>query len=480
MRSILRWSLVLLLFASACGGGSSGSNPNPGPSPDPANPSCTTGQRTFTITNNTGQQIWIGVTGGSLPCNTDADCPTKATNSCAGADPSTQKAGHCSCTSNSDCGSQAECNTNNNICFMYLPDLTTDQVNLPVGAHSTICMPAPVDGAPFQWSGNIYARTGCNSTGQNCLTGECGANSSGLCPTGTGGDPPNSLAEFTLSNQTLSTSGPDFYDVSIINGINVGVSMAPAAGTFSSSGSNNPYYCKTAGSTSAQGQLSACSWTINPTVPTASPTDQTTLLRDVHATAFSGAGSCPNGGNPNSLGYCPCTADSNCSSAGLLCGLATNAASGVQYAKVCGSPLGWWTADEICLSSNNTSPDIAAFNCGTSNNNLYSCTNTNAQSCYNSAAVPGGNCCGCATSASSPYESDWPSVLSPDFGGTDNGCYGYNNNWFSVAQPWIIFLKQACPTAYSYPFDDATSTFTCDGSSSVGTPNYNITFLPTQ
>jgi len=366
---------------------------------------------------------------------------------------------------------------------MYLPDLTTSQVSLAAGAHSTICMPAPVADRPFQWSGNIFPRTGCDSNGQHCKTGECGAGSNGICPTGTGGDPPISLAEFTLANQTLSTTGPDFYDVSIINGINVGISMGPVAGTFAAEASD-PYSCKIAGGTTAQGELSACSWTVTPTVPTASPTNQTTLLRDVYPTAYSGAGSCPNGGSPNSLGYCTCTADSNCSSAGLYCGLATNAASGVQYAKVCGSPIGWWTADDICLSSNNTSPDIAAFNCGTTNDNLYACINTNAQSCYNDQATPAGNCCGCATSSSSPYASDWPDVLNPGFGGSDGGCYGYNNSWFSVAQPWIIFLKQACPTAYTYPFDDATSTFTCDGASAVGTssavtPNYNVTFLPT-
>lgn len=34
-------------------------------------------------------------------------------------------------------------------------------------------------------------------------------------------------------------------------------------------------------------------------------------------------------------------------------------------------------------------------------------------------------------------------------------------------------FKAACPTAYSYAYDDATSTFTCKGA------NYTITFCPT-
>jgi hypothetical protein len=36
-----------------------------------------------------------------------------------------------------------------------------------------------------------------------------------------------------------------------------------------------------------------------------------------------------------------------------------------------------------------------------------------------------------------------------------------------------MFFEAACPDAYSYPFDDATSTFTC------GTqPDYDIVFCP--
>lgn len=40
-------------------------------------------------------------------------------------------------------------------------------------------------------------------------------------------------------------------------------------------------------------------------------------------------------------------------------------------------------------------------------------------------------------------------------------------------------MKKACPTAYTYPYDDMSSTFTCknviDGVNSV---NYEITFCP--
>jgi len=39
------------------------------------------------------------------------------------------------------------------------------------------------------------------------------------------------------------------------------------------------------------------------------------------------------------------------------------------------------------------------------------------------------------------------------------------------------FFKTACPTAYSFPYDDPTSTFTCRGSASTNT-GYTITFCP--
>jgi hypothetical protein len=38
-------------------------------------------------------------------------------------------------------------------------------------------------------------------------------------------------------------------------------------------------------------------------------------------------------------------------------------------------------------------------------------------------------------------------------------------------------FKDACPTVYSFPYDDLTSTFTCQGSSTAN-PGYTITFCP--
>jgi hypothetical protein len=462
--------LSLFLLGSFALFNSCGSSSSPNPTPPTPPTTCTTGERTFTMANNSGQEIWIGITAGSIACDTDADCPTGATGSCDGGTPTKRSSGTCSCTSGgSECGSVGACNTSNHFCFWNLPTLTASQINLANGAESTICFPAAVSGKSIQWSGNLFARTGCNSTGQQCQTGDCGANSSGICPAGTGGNPPDTLAEFTLSNQSIftPTPGDDFYDISIINGINVGISMAPATGTFAAV-TTNPYSCTAPGSTSTQGTLSACSWSVNPTVSGGS---QATLLRDVAPITYKGV--CPGGGVPNSLGYCACTTEGDCPGTDTFCGLALNASS-AQYTMVCGTDIGWWSGDQLCGSANGVaaSAPLAPLNCST-NYDMFLCTATAAQSCYNAAATT--SCCGCATSASA--DGLWPTDQSMN--GPDNGCYSNNPTWVTNIQPWLVFMKQTCPTAYTYPFDDATSTFTCLGSTTVGAPNYSITFLPT-
>ncbi|KAG8391286.1 hypothetical protein BUALT_Bualt01G0172200 [Buddleja alternifolia] len=90
--------------------------------------------------------------------------------------------------------------------------------------------------APTGWSGRIWARSGCffdQSTKQgNCTTGDCGGR---LECSGAGGAPPASLAEFTLD------SPEDFYDVSLVDGFNLPISIVPSGG----SGNCSPVYCNT-------------------------------------------------------------------------------------------------------------------------------------------------------------------------------------------------------------------------------------------
>ncbi|KAL4632197.1 hypothetical protein ACB092_04G034700 [Castanea dentata] len=85
--------------------------------------------------------------------------------------------------------------------------LTSSDFELDTGASTTLDVPAT-------WSGRMFARTQCStdSTGKfSC------------CMQGAGAIPPASLVEFTLSG----SGGNDFYDVSLVDGFNLPLSITP-------------------------------------------------------------------------------------------------------------------------------------------------------------------------------------------------------------------------------------------------------------
>uniref|UniRef100_A0A251U000 Putative thaumatin n=1 Tax=Helianthus annuus TaxID=4232 RepID=A0A251U000_HELAN len=86
------------------------------------------------------------------------------------------------------------------------------------------------------WSGRFWARTGCTFDefgNGKCVTGDCG----GTLRCNGGGDPPVSLAEFTIAGGNSNTnSDKDFYDVSLVDGYNVGIGIKPTGGAAESCG----------------------------------------------------------------------------------------------------------------------------------------------------------------------------------------------------------------------------------------------------
>lgn len=95
------------------------------------------------------------------------------------------------------------------------PLLMNGGLELPANAKATV-------NAPPAWSGRFWGRTGCtfDASGKgSCATGDCGGV---LECNGAGGQPPASLAEFTLD------SPMDFYDVSLVDGFNIPISIAPS------------------------------------------------------------------------------------------------------------------------------------------------------------------------------------------------------------------------------------------------------------
>uniref|UniRef100_A0A453T8B2 Thaumatin-like protein n=2 Tax=Aegilops tauschii subsp. strangulata TaxID=200361 RepID=A0A453T8B2_AEGTS len=80
------------------------------------------------------------------------------------------------------------------------------------------------------WSGRMWGRTLCvqsssSGAGFACATGDCGSGT--VECSGRGAAPPATLAEFTLA----SIGGDDFYDVSLVDGFNLPVLVAPANGS---------------------------------------------------------------------------------------------------------------------------------------------------------------------------------------------------------------------------------------------------------
>jgi hypothetical protein len=79
--------------------------------------------------------------------------------------------------------------------------------------------------APKGWSGRFWGRRWCSfdkSGKGTCFTGDCGGQ---LQCAGAGGAPPATLAEFTLDNPV------DYYDVSLVDGYNMRVSIVPLGGS---------------------------------------------------------------------------------------------------------------------------------------------------------------------------------------------------------------------------------------------------------
>ncbi|PWA57734.1 pathogenesis-related thaumatin superfamily protein [Artemisia annua] len=82
--------------------------------------------------------------------------------------------------------------------------------------------------APASWGGRFWGRTHCSQDSNNkftCGTGDCGSGKMECA--GAGATPPATLAEFTLDGD----GGMDFFDVSLVDGYNLPMLVAPTGGT---------------------------------------------------------------------------------------------------------------------------------------------------------------------------------------------------------------------------------------------------------
>ena len=99
--------------------------------------------------------------------------------------------------------------------------LSTTGFELLPGSTLTVTTSPP-------WSGRFWARTHCSTdaTGKfSCGTGDCGSGQ--VTCDGAGAIPPASLVEFTIA----PNGGRDFFDISLVDGFNLPVSVTPIGGS---------------------------------------------------------------------------------------------------------------------------------------------------------------------------------------------------------------------------------------------------------
>ena len=399
-------------------------------------------------------------------------------------------------------------------------------INNPNGAPtSAYLVPAQVPGeAPstidlsvssYQ-NGAFWPRTGCTLNSDNqfiCATGTCSSmTNSGTCnSSGTLVQPQSPYTKFEATlNPAAGTDG--VYDVSAVNGMTVPVEVK-AFGPMTGNTATTVYNCGAAGALmqpAAHSALGNCSWNYNPS---------STL---------------PGSNTNNDFYWVTPGADDSCTTSSLpnLCGMAwgTGPDSIGDYStpinRRLGAFLGYNMLDAYAAytvqGTNNATwgsvniftkygldiqlPGQSQNNCvyGTIPNEvifpnnsclsyyaLISCpvvSSTNAfNSCYQK---PANNdfayCCGCV---------NWSNTLpSAACGSLSQGQYtsGMNVDWtastgISIPAPVgqyspeqaITWIKDACPTAYAYTYDDPSSSFQCnmDGSTDLNT-SYQVTFCP--
>ena len=337
--------------------------------------------------------------------------------------------------------------------------------NVPPNSSARLFIPSwsgiTAGNQQVQWSGNYYV--------EKCENGVCPAS-----PTtpGTG----SSYAAQTLAEVTYQHNAVDYYDVSIINGVNYALQFGPHAAKMTPS-TNTAYTCGTAGSMTAMsgtlatkpsGYLPASSWAFSPGTANFPPG---TSITDSPSSYYAVV-------KPSSARPTACTQQTDCSGAGTSgprCGWDyATALTGTSpfSARVCGTFYSWATANQIYgwnMTASNSAPFslqtafavVPAFNSQStvSVGDLQLCVNNTYSAYTNPAPANQPDTSVNMSTALACGGTNWSGVTRPSVSYTTQ-----NLNWVAYVLPTISWLKAACPTCYTFPYDDMSSTFTCDSS----------------
>jgi len=440
--------------------------------------------RTITFTNNSSDKVLLGLTSGSAmsfispsqstsggsfderqppgsgsmcgPSNPQSACPIGASCAQGGANPSADSV---------------------YFCFWSPLTIATGANPLEKGNSATVFISNSsgiTSGTQqIQWSGNYHV--------DKCPAGICPKLESSV---GTGPTYP----AVTLAEVTYQYGPVDYYDVSIINGVNYALTFGPTQSSLIST--SDAYTCGQAGSFSAQNGgwslanqnsagLPASSWDF---IPQESSIVGGIAVGDAPASYFAVVESA-------GVNYGTCNSNGKGCNAGSTCGwdysqVATGSYAFESSQRVCGKFVSWAPANQIFgwnESSTNRAPfnfantfvvnpayqDVSAISVGNyqlCNNNTYSSYGNQPINPTDSKVVTPVMACGGVNWNESGITRPTGQAVT------------VNPYWMSQALPTIVWLKQACPTCYTFPYDDFASTFTCSNSSkgSQNSTNYTI------
>lgn len=465
--------------------------------------------RSITFQNNAANTVWVGITGGtatSFLTNQMIATLNPQTNganvTCGASNPAA------ACPTGSTCR-QGGANPDSGTAYYCYWDQPTPSKGYAISAHSHPSTSISVSDSSYDpisdiiWSGNFYPRQGCSTTGGvfKCAIADCGnGTSSQACSTGTGGAP--GIA--TLSEVTLQANNNDYYDVSIIGGANVKTAFGPDS--TSSPPAASGYSCGTAGLSSAQGSLSGSDWDMiahiksSPVTGVSAPYSTSSQTGSAKSTAYYHYIQSPTSGRlgvgcasqADPVSYCETLDSAPLAASNYVCGYdlaAVNNGSSSDYKTSCGTHLAWLSANAIfalnTAATNNApfpfSKTYSTSAAGTvSLSSLYLCNNSTNQSGY--AVEDASIACGCTNwgdGSLGTLNGDVTfsaQIAAPTQACSTNNAANGTNYWTTYVLPTLAWLKQSCPTCYTYPFDDMSSTFQC-GNASASSGLNSVAYL---
>lgn len=350
------------------------------------------------------------------------------------------------------------------------------------------------------WSGNYMIRTGCDTSTGVCVVGSCpnsGGSNPMACQPGVNFTNAMTLMEPTYQRYDTTRTMMDAYDVSIIAGANVSASFGPNPSmlgnlqttTVNGQANSSAYYCGTPGASLGQrygvlssdyntfsgaaglSQLPMNNWAnMKPTTASFPPgvsVGTNELAQSNYRLVSAGSQSCSSG--------------TGCAT-GESCGLTmANINAGAYSTLTCGKPYGWVSANQFSvLNSTFLQPNLFPTPSGSYWTSGYAslleyqqCSGSTFSA--NNEGLPSNliNACGGVVWGNVGNPGQQPLVPPIDTGNpvvTPSGLSIINasspvksasTNWLNYVLPTIQWLKAACPTCYTFPYDDPSTSFSC-------------------